>query len=93
MPKDFFLQSENCDANPVTLDGVFVYLGRRFDVVSVGDLVEVKGTLVEYYGFTEINVAPSDVQVLAQGQALPGAIELSPPFDDIQVKNIIGMAG
>ena len=45
--------------------GFFVYLGRRFDVVSVGDLVEVNGTLVEYYGFTEINVAPSDVQVLA----------------------------
>ena len=82
--KGFFIQTENCDANPATSDGVFVYLGERLDVVSVGDLVEVSGTVVEYYGFTEINVAPTGVQVLAQGQALPAAVELYPPFDDTQ---------
>jgi len=78
--KGFFIQAENCDANPATSDGVFIYLGERLDVVSVGDLVEVSGTVVEYYGFTEINVAPSGVQVLAQGQVLPAAVELSPPY-------------
>ena len=84
--KGFYIQAENCDSNPATSDGVFVYLGERLDLVSAGDRVEISGTVTENYGLTQINAAASAVQVLAQEQALPAAVELNPPFDDEQAR-------
>ena len=52
------MQAANCDTNPATSDGIFVHLGERIDIISVGDLVEVNGTVVENYGRTEISAAP-----------------------------------
>jgi uncharacterized protein len=78
--KSIFLQSENCDNNPSTSDGIFVYLGERLQVVNSGDRVQVTGLVQEYYGFTEITATPLAVQVLSVGNPLPAAQELSPPF-------------
>jgi len=80
--KGFFIQTENCDSNPATSDGVFVYVGERVSLVQTGDLVEVSGTVAEVYGQTRLEVSPANVQILAQGQGLPPAVELQPPFEN-----------
>lgn len=82
--RGFFLQDENCDGNPYTSDGIFVYLGERVDVVGSGDRVEVTGVLQEYYGLTEIVVSQGDVKVISSGNPLPIPLELNPPFDDLE---------
>ncbi len=80
--RGFFIQAAGCDANPATSDGIFVYLAERIDVVSSGDRVELTGLVQEYYGNTELQVAPADVIVLSHGNALPAAVELNPPFQN-----------
>ncbi|WP_374582207.1 ExeM/NucH family extracellular endonuclease [Pseudoduganella sp.] len=44
----FFIQDLNGDGDPTTSDGMFVYMGASPVTVSVGDLVRVAGTVVEY---------------------------------------------
>jgi hypothetical protein len=87
--RGFYLQEEKCDSKPETSDGIFVYLGERVDVVSLGDRVEVRGTVQEYYGMTEINVAPGDVDILSTGHALPLPAGLSLPFDEEQARQYL----
>lgn len=79
--KGFFIQNENCDNDPATSDGIFIYLGQRAEVVSAGDRVRAIGLVQEYYGMTEIQVSPEDVTLLSSGNPLPAAQELNPPFD------------
>ena len=53
----FFVQEEDADndGNSATSEGVFVYDGGNPAVdVSVGDVVQVTGTVVELYGFTQL---------------------------------------
>ena len=80
--KGFFLQEENCDGDPNTSDGIYVYIGEKQNVVASGDWVEVMGTVQEYYGKTEISTTPMSITVIAQGELLPFAVDLSPPFDN-----------
>ncbi len=80
--RGFFMQTANCDGNPSTSDGIFIYLGEKLDVVSAGELVQVSGTAQEYYGMTEIATTGASVTVLSGGNPLPAAQELSPPFDN-----------
>jgi len=82
--RGFFMQSEYCDGNDATSDGIFVYLDERIDIVSTGDWVEVTGTVLEYYGLTEIHVKPEDVTIISTGNPLPEPLELSPPFDNLE---------
>ena len=84
--RGFFLQAEACDGDPLTSDGIFVYLGQRLDLVQSGDLVEVSGLAQEYYGLTEIAAAPADVLVLSHANPLPIPAALSPPFDNQQAR-------
>lgn len=79
--KGFYIQSENCDDNSSTSDGIFVYLGERLEVVTSGDLIRVTGMVQEYYGMTEILASPQDISVRSQGNPLPPAKELEPPFE------------
>lgn len=79
--KGVYIQHVDCDANPFTSDGLFVYLGERVDVAQPGDLVEVSGVLDEYYGMTELQAAPVGVKVLSHNNPLPLAGELAPPFE------------
>lgn len=80
--RGFFIQDQDCDGNPATSDGLFVYLGERVDVVCPGDLVEVTGQVNEYFGLTELVVNPADVTVLSAWNPLPVPVELAPPFDN-----------
>ncbi len=54
----FFIQTptERSDNNINTSDGIYVFTGSA-PSVAVGDLVDVTGKVVEYYGFTEITNA------------------------------------
>lgn len=67
----FFVQEEDFDAdgNPATSDGIFVYAPGG-PAVAVGDHVEVTGTVIEFYGLTEI-AFPDDVAVLSSDNPLP----------------------
>ncbi len=74
----FFLQEENADVDgdPVTSEGLYVY---SWDAVDVGDKVRVRGEVEEYFGLTELTNV-TDVRVLASGQPLPTAAEITLPF-------------
>ena len=39
--KGFFMQEDDCDSDPATLDGIFVHLGERIGVIVVGDMVSI----------------------------------------------------
>jgi len=78
----FFMQDEDCDSDPATSDGIYVYLGEEVDVVDSGDYVEVRGTVQEYYGLTELSASPEDVAVLSSGNPLPAGLDLTPPLNN-----------
>ena len=78
----FFMQDEDCDEDPTTSDGIYVYLGEKGDVVDSGEYVEVSGTVQEYYGLTELSASPEDVTVLSSGNPLPAVLDLTPPFNN-----------
>jgi len=80
----FFIQVEDCDGDPATSDGIFVYKRNQTDVVSVGDRVEVRGTVQEFYDLTEISTYVSNITVLSEGNPLPEPVDLNPPFDDAE---------
>lgn len=82
--RGFYIQDQNCDGNPETSNGVFVYLAERIDVVKQGDLVQVTGEVQEYFGMTEVIASPGDIDVLSSGNSLPVPVDLSPPFDNGQ---------
>ena len=76
----FFLQEEDADAdgNALTSEGIYVFDGSNPDVnVSVGDLVEVTGTVGEFFGQTQIS--PTMVAIVASGQPLPLPAEVDFP--------------
>ncbi|MEA1972639.1 MAG: hypothetical protein U9N34_05025 [Candidatus Cloacimonadota bacterium] len=54
--------------------GIFVYDWTTS--VAIGDQVEVTGTVVEYFGFTEITDVTSS-EVLSSGNAVPAPVSLS----------------
>jgi predicted extracellular nuclease len=93
--RGFFLQEENCDGDPATSDGIFVYLGGSAQVVSSGDLVEVRGSVQEYYGLTEISTNSGAVRILSEENSLPTLVDLNPPFDnaasDVYFESLEGM--
>jgi hypothetical protein len=73
----FYLQGIP-DGNPQSSDGIFIFDGSNPSVdVDVGDAVEVRGTVNEYFGETQINA--SSVRVTGTGSVLPLAINLPYP--------------
>jgi uncharacterized protein len=89
----FYLQDPSGDGNPATSDGILVYTGSA-PGVSVGDLIQLVGTVVEYntgaasnadtaaHTVTELS-GISGVQVLAQGQSIaPTVISLPEQVND-----------
>ncbi len=84
--KGFFMQTEGCDGDALTSDGLFVYFGDKMNLVSPGDLVEVEGVVWEYYGLTEVYTSSAGITVLSSGHTLPMPVSLNPPWDNAQAR-------
>lgn len=71
----FFIQTPDADADadPATSNGIYVYTGSA-PTVAVGDIVDVTGTIDEYFDFTEFSPVTS-VTIDSSGNPLPAAIE------------------
>ena len=80
--RGFFMQDETCDADPQTSNGIFVYMDEKYNLVASGDYVEVRGTVTEYYGRTELDTDPNGVTIISAGHPLPVPIDLNPPQDN-----------
>lgn len=78
----FYVQEEDADAdaNPATSEGIYVF--DNGSLVSVGDVVRLEGTVVEFTSgaitFTEISPVTMSV-VCSSGNPLPTALPISLP--------------
>jgi predicted extracellular nuclease len=71
----FYIQEGPPDGNLRTSDGIFVFDGNNPATdIDAGDVVEVQGTVAEYFGETQINA--SSVRVVGAGEAVPFAVNL-----------------
>ncbi len=73
-PDGFAMQTptSRSDGDVNTSDGIFVFTGDA-PTVSVGDLVNVTGTVDEFFGFTEYRSNPT-VEITSSGLDLPVAV-------------------
>ena len=78
--KGFYIQEEDDDNdnNPLTSEGIFVYMENRENSVSVGDKVRIAATVKEQYSMTEL-INPQ-ITVLSSGNTLPSVTEVNLPF-------------
>ena len=82
----FFVQEEDADADgdALTSEGIYVFDGSSPDVdVAVGDLVEVTGTVGEFFGQTQIS--PTMVAILSSGEPLPLPATVDFPTASVQL--------
>jgi predicted extracellular nuclease len=72
----FFLQTADAgnDADPQTSQGLFVFTSTPPAAMS-GDSVIVSGTVVEFFGLTQIQ--STEVEISSSGNALPSPVELT----------------
>jgi uncharacterized protein len=79
--RGFFIQTpaERSDNDITTSDGVYVSTNlppARYDI-KVGDLVNVTGRIVEFYFLTQIEAAPTRVEIISSDNPLPEPIDLT----------------
>ena len=88
----FFLQEEDADADadPMTSEGLFIFDGNTPAVdVTMGDLVQVTGTVTEFNGLTELTGV--SVSVLSSGNPLPTSGVLNLPANEADREALEGM--
>ena len=75
----FFLQEEDsqADADPLTSEGIFVYASAV--PLSLGDLLRVQGTVVEYYELTELS-GVLNLSVCSHANPLPAPATVALPL-------------
>ena len=72
----FFLQSIEADEDPRTSEGLFVFEpGGSIVDVATGDVVQVRGEVVEHFGETQLKAQ----EVAVEGSRAPRAVELALP--------------
>lgn len=73
-PEGFFMQTPDAraDADPNTSNGIYVFTGG-VPTVAVGDQVDVQGTIVEFFDFTEFEFGAT-ITVDSSGNPLPAVI-------------------
>ncbi len=73
-PTGFFMQTPGfrSDGNVDTSDGIFVFTGAAATVLP-GDLVDVTGRVIEFFGYTELGDSPT-VTVTGSGASLPDPV-------------------
>ena len=67
------------DGDPLSSDGIAIFLGRKKPLVSTGDIVYVTGKVTEYYGLTEIDDDGLWLTIESRNNPLPMPVELDPP--------------
>ena len=77
----YFLQDETGDGNPATSDAIFIYANRSRVSVTVGQRIQVTGTVTEFVhsvGAPTVTqlTKPSDTVVLGAGRIAPTVITL-----------------
>ena len=88
----FFIQAPGAgDGNPESSDGLFVFTDEA-PAVSIGDEVEVTGTIVEFFAMTELDTSleASPVIVMASGLPIPTPVafdEMTPSPSQPQPAN------
>jgi predicted extracellular nuclease len=77
----WFMQEEDFDhdADPATSEGVFIFEGGNTVEVNVGDIVRVEGTVVEFFGGTQITDV---VDVTVTGSSSVTVTPVSLPWAD-----------
>lgn len=82
----FFVQEEDADAdaNASTSEGIFVFEGATGlgAGIAVGDRVRVAGTVVEFFGATELSPITS-VEICATGEPVPTAADVILPVPNV----------
>ena len=80
----FYVQEEEIDYdfNDLSSEGIFIYDGTAPAIdVSVGDLVQITGTVTENFGQTEISA--SFIEVIATGMDLPTPVDVVFPTANV----------
>ncbi len=94
----FFIQTPAArdDFDPATSNGIFVFTSSAPGVVE-GELVDIVGTVVEFFGFTEFDDDGLTVTVTGSGASQPAPILLNAvnpdpgPFDPPDMERFEGM--
>jgi endonuclease/exonuclease/phosphatase family metal-dependent hydrolase len=74
------------DGRQLTSDGIAVFLGPYIPEVVLGDLVRVRGQVVEYFGLTEIDFRGLEVTIESRDNPLPEPVDLTtlqPGLDEL----------
>lgn len=81
----FFIQTPDfrVDASAATSNGIYVFTGGA-PTVAVGDQVDVKGTVVEFFDFTEYTNTGLTVTVDAHNMPLPAYFTLTPGYSNFE---------
>ncbi len=76
--RGFHLQEEDADADAdaLTSEGIFVFDGSFGVDVAVGDVVEVRGTVDEFNGLTEITSVTSVIVIAGGATVTPAILDL-----------------
>jgi predicted extracellular nuclease len=76
----FYVQEEDADtdADPASSEGILVFTDGVFDMPAVGDLIEVRGLVSEFFNRTQITLS-SAPSLIAENSALPSAATLTLP--------------
>jgi hypothetical protein len=74
--RGFYLQDPNGDGDPATSDAIFVFNGGGQDLVQLGDLVTVSGTVGENQGQTQVSVTAANVAQCGTGTVAPTDVTL-----------------
>lgn len=80
----FYIQEEEIDYDfdDLSSEGIFIFDGSNPTVdVQVGDLVEITGTVGEFFGQTQISA--TDITVVASDQVVPDAVEVTFPTANV----------
>jgi predicted extracellular nuclease len=67
------------DGDPLSSDGIAIFLGRNKPQVATGDIIYVSGKVTEYYGLTEIDDTGLWLTIESRNNPLPLSVELDPP--------------
>jgi uncharacterized protein len=81
--RGFYLQDPLGDGNPATSDGIFVFSPSGGNLVTLGDVVRVTGTVGEFQGQTQItSTTAAGIERCGRGSVVP--VDVLLPFADAQ---------